>query len=94
MTFWYEAKPKPFDLPNDGEPVAYFSNPIDASKYSRNLWGNLACVDMTENPSHLEYILKKDQKEIASFKYESHALKYNHETFNGKCIIEPNPNNF
>lgn len=28
MTFWYEAKPKPFDLPNDGEPVAYFSNPM------------------------------------------------------------------
>lgn len=91
MILWYEAKPKAFDLPNDGEPIAYFSDPLHASKYARKLWQNLAEVNTIENPSHLEFILKKDKKEIASFKYKLHAIKYNHENFNGKCEVKPNP---
>jgi hypothetical protein len=92
MTTWYEAKPKPYDLPGDGEPIAYFLNKNHAQEYSNKLWLHLADeIKEIKNPSHLEYILKNNEKEIASFKFEIHATKYNHEKFNGKATIEPNP---
>lgn len=90
--FWYEAKPKPFDLPNDGEPVAFFKDKIHAEKYSMKLWPGLWEVNEMKSPALLEYIVSKENIPQASFKFESHAIKYNHEYFNGKGIISPNSN--
>lgn len=89
MTIWYEAKPKEFDLPSDGEPVAYFLNKNDAQKYANKLWPGLAKINPIENPSHLEFIVKDNKKNIASFEFKSHAIKYNHEKLNSKGTIEP-----
>ena len=85
MNKWYS-----FNDPNNGEPIAYVKNlnliNEFISKYS--LKGK---IEEIENPSHLEFILKKEEKTIGYFESESHALMYNHLFYKGKGFIEPNP---
>lgn len=88
---WYEVKPKDFDLPSDGEPNAYFSIEDHAKIYGMKLWKGNWEIKKIDNVSHLEYIVSKDDlKPVASFKFKTHADKYNVEYLNGKGAVWPN----
>lgn len=63
---------------------AYFLSETDAIEYSEP-WRPHADIEKIKNPSHLEYLAYNENNELkASFKFKSHAIKFNGEKLNGK----------
>ncbi len=80
---WYE-----FFTESNGEPIAYIKGKENSIKYKEAF--NYKYQKLNKNTKKLEYKLIDRNSWSATFKYKTHAEKFNQEILNGKGIISPN----